>query len=84
MLTKSEIEALRHGKKQLADYAQEALIGWAAPRNNLKPQTGSGAPAPRPARPTAPAGVLPAKPAMLERLHGMERAILSWMQAASE
>jgi hypothetical protein len=29
-LTKSEIEALRRGKRQIDDYAQEHLTGWAA------------------------------------------------------
>jgi hypothetical protein len=30
LLTKSEIEALRRSKKQIDDYAQKALTGWAA------------------------------------------------------
>jgi len=29
-LTKSEIEALRQSKRQIDDYAQEHLTGWAA------------------------------------------------------
>ena len=29
-LTKSEIEALRQGKRQIDDYAQKHLTGWAA------------------------------------------------------